>query len=78
MDEIHLIRTLTSSNMLLLNTFLQFLTVQAVYSLSETDVTKVIRASKSLVKGSNLPTMVRLTFHDCVGKYIKKNCIRIH
>ena len=68
MDKIYLIRTPTSSNMLLLNTFFQFLTVQAVYSLSETDVTKVIRASRSLVKGSNLATMVRLTFHDCVGK----------
>jgi len=51
----------------MLHAFFYFFIFQAVYSLSESDVTKVIRASRRLVKGGNLATMVRLTFHDCVG-----------
>jgi len=53
--------------MMFLKSFFLLFTIQAVYSLSESDATKVINKSKSVVRGTNLATMVRLTFHDCVG-----------
>jgi len=35
--------------------------------LTTNDVEKVIRKSRSVVRGPRLATMLRLTFHDCVG-----------
>ena len=55
--------------MMFLKSFFLLFTIQSVYSLSESDATKVINKSKSVVRGANLATMVRLTFHDCVGVY---------
>ena len=53
--------------MWILKTLSLLLTIQTIYSLSESDATKVINKCKSVVRGANLATMVRLTFHDCVG-----------
>ena len=62
-------RTCSGNNMMFLKSVFLLFTIQSVYSLSESDATKVINKSKSVVKGANLATMVRLTFHDCVGVY---------
>ena len=64
-------RTCSDNKMLFIKSFFLLFTIQSVYSLSESDATKVINKSKSVVKGANLATMVRLTFHDCVGVYKK-------
>ena len=38
-----------------------------ITGLTTNDVDKVIRKSRSVVRGPRLATMLRLTFHDCVG-----------
>ena len=38
-----------------------------ITGLTTNDVEKVIRKSRSVVRGPRLATMLRLTFHDCVG-----------
>ena len=38
-----------------------------ITGMTTNDVDKVIRKSRSVVRGPRLATMLRLTFHDCVG-----------